>query len=103
YALLRNALGTNGHMHRSSDMTVRIEKLNRVTTVIIDRPEVRNAIDRATADALAEAFLAFDADAESDVAVLWGAGGHFCAGADLKALAEGRKPNRGEEAGDGPL
>ena len=84
-------------------MTVRIEKLNRVTTVIIDRPQVRNAIDRATADALAEAFLAFDADAESDVAVLWGAGGHFCAGADLKALAEGRQPNRVEEGGDGPL
>ncbi len=84
-------------------MTVRIEKLNRVTTVIIDRPQVRNAIDRPTADALAEAFLAFDADADSDVAVLWGAGGHFCAGADLKALAEGRKPNRVEESGDGPL
>ena len=84
-------------------MSVLIEKLNRVTTVIIDRPQVRNAIDRPTADALAEAFLAFDADADSDVAVLWGAGGHFCAGADLKALAEGRKPNRVEESGDGPL
>jgi enoyl-CoA hydratase len=84
-------------------MSVRIEKLGRVTTVIIDRPQLRNAIDRATAEALAEAFLAFDADAESDVAVLWGAGGHFCAGADLKALAEGRRPNRVEEGGDGPL
>ncbi|HZR34290.1 MAG TPA: crotonase/enoyl-CoA hydratase family protein [Nevskia sp.] len=84
-------------------MSVRIEKLDRVTTVIIDRPQLRNAIDRATAEALAEAFLAFDADAESDVAVLWGAGGHFCAGADLKALAEGRRPNRVEEGGDGPL
>ncbi len=84
-------------------MSVRIEKLDRVTTVIIDRPHLRNAIDRATAEALAEAFLAFDADAESDVAVLWGAGGHFCAGADLKALAEGRQPNRVEERGDGPL
>src|ERR1700757_4998769 len=84
-------------------MSVRIEKLDRVTTVIIDRPGVRNAIDRSTAEALAEAFLAFDADADSDVAVLWGAGGHFCAGADLKALAEGRQPNRVEESGDGPL
>jgi len=84
-------------------MSVRIEKLDRVTTVIIDRPQLRNAIDRATSEALAEAFLAFDADAESDVAVLWGAGGHFCAGADLKALAEGRRPNRVEEGGDGPL
>jgi len=84
-------------------MSVRTEKLDRVTTVIIDRPQARNAIDRATADALAEAFRAFDADAGSDVAVLWGAGGHFCAGADLKALAEGRQPNRVEESGDGPL
>jgi enoyl-CoA hydratase len=84
-------------------MSVRIEKLDRVTTVVIDRPEVRNAIDRSTAEALAEAFLAFDADADADVAVLWGAGGHFCAGADLKALAGGRRPNRVEESGDGPL
>ena len=84
-------------------MSVSIEKQGRVTTVVIDRPEVRNAIDRATADALAEAFLAFDADSGADAAVLWGAGGHFCAGADLKALAEGRPPNRVEETGDGPL
>jgi len=84
-------------------MSVRIEKLDRVTTVIIDRPQLRNAIDRATAEALAEAFLAFDADTGSDVAVLWGAGGHFCAGADLKALAGGRQPTRFEEGGDGPL
>jgi enoyl-CoA hydratase len=84
-------------------MSVRIERQDRVTTVIIDRPELRNAIDRATADALAEAFLAFDADADSDVAVLYGAGGHFCAGADLKALAAGKAPNRVEESGDGPL
>ncbi len=84
-------------------MSVSIEQ-DRVTTVIINRPEVRNAIDRATADALTEAFLAFDADTASDVAVLWGAGGHFCAGADLKALAGGRPPNRVEEEdGDGPL
>jgi enoyl-CoA hydratase len=84
-------------------MSVSIEKQGRVTTVIIDRPQVRNAIDRVTADALSEAFLAFDSDAGSDVAVLWGQGGHFCAGADLKALAEGRQPNRVEETGDGPL
>ncbi len=84
-------------------MSVSIEQRERVTTVIINRPEVRNAIDRATAEALSEAFLAFDADPNADVAVLWGAGGHFCAGADLKALAAGRKPNRVEEGGDGPL
>jgi enoyl-CoA hydratase len=84
-------------------MTVRSERTERVTTVILDRPDVRNAIDSATADALADAFRAFDADAESDVAVLWGAGGHFCAGADLKAIAEGRGTNRVEADGDGPL
>jgi enoyl-CoA hydratase/carnithine racemase len=56
-----------------------------VTTVIIDRPAARNAIDRATAQALAEAFRDFDADPAQHVAVLCGANGHFCAGADLKA------------------
>jgi enoyl-CoA hydratase len=84
-------------------MSVSIDKSGRVTTVVINRPEARNAIDRVTADALAEAFLAFDADDGSDVAVLRGAGGHFSAGADLKALASGQSPNRVEESGDGPL
>ena len=83
-------------------MTVRSERVGAVTTVIIDRPEARNAVDRETADALAAAFRAFDADATASVAVLWGAGGTFCAGADLKALAEGR-PNRVEPGGDGPM
>lgn len=76
--------------------------MGSVTTVIVDRPEARNAVDRETADALATAFQAFDADASSSVAVLWGAGGTFCAGADLKALAEGR-PNRVEPGGNGPM
>jgi enoyl-CoA hydratase len=84
-------------------MSVRSEKTDRVTTIILDRPEVRNAIDRAAADALAEAFRTFAADADSDVAVLWGAGGHFCAGADLKAIAHGDGMNRVEIDGDGPL
>ena len=84
-------------------MPVRVEHQDRVTTVIIDRPEVRNAVDRETAEALAAAFRAFDADAGADVAVLWGAGGHFCAGADLKALAQGKRPNRVEPEGAGPL
>jgi enoyl-CoA hydratase/carnithine racemase len=57
-----------------------------VTTVIIDRPAARNAIDRATAQALADAFRDFDADPAQHVAVLCGANGHFCAGADLKAF-----------------
>ena len=74
-------------------MTVRVERSGPVTTVIIDRPEVRNAVDRDTAQALADAFRAFDADDGALVGVLAGAGGAFCAGADLKAIAAGR-PNR---------
>jgi len=83
-------------------MAVRVEKNGPVTTVIIDRPEVRNAVDRDTAAALADAFRAFDADEDARVGVLWGDHGVFCAGADLKAVAEGR-PNRVEFGGDGPL
>ncbi|HMV67556.1 MAG TPA: crotonase/enoyl-CoA hydratase family protein, partial [Myxococcota bacterium] len=83
-------------------MAVRVERAGHVTTVILDRPEVRNAVDRPTADALTEALRAFDADPEAHVAVLWGAGGTFCAGADLKAFADGRG-NRIAEDGDGPM
>ena len=79
-------------------MIVRSERRGPVTTVVIDRPEARNAVDRATANALAEAFRAFDADDSASVAVLWGAGGTFCAGADLKAM-----DNRVEPDGDGPM
>ncbi len=68
-------------------MTVRVERSGRVLTVILSRPEVRNAVDPDHADALQEAFLAFDRDEDADVAVLWGEGGAFCAGADLKSLA----------------
>jgi enoyl-CoA hydratase len=64
--------------------TVRTEKLGFVTVVTLDRPEVRNAVDAATASALYEAFLAFEADAEARVAVFHGAHGHFCAGWDLQ-------------------
>lgn len=81
---------------------VRVERAGPVTTVILARPERRNAIDRAAAEALAAAFRAFEADASARVAVLWGEGGHFCAGADLKAIAEGGG-NRVEPEGDGPL
>ena len=84
-------------------MSVRIEKKDRVTTVILDRPEKRNAVDRPTATALAEAFRAFEADPDSAVAVLWGAGGHFCAGADLGALTDESRRNRISPEGDGPL
>jgi enoyl-CoA hydratase len=70
-------------------MTLRIEKQGKVWTVVHSRPEARNAMDPASAEALEEAFLAFDADAEAAVAVLWGEGGAFCAGFDLKHAATG--------------
>ena len=70
-------------------MKVLVEKSGSVTTVIINRPEVRNAVDYPTAQALADAFRGFELDERARVAVLWGAGGHFCAGADLKAIADG--------------
>src|SRR3989454_3500242 len=65
-------------------MTVRVEKKGRVWTVIHSRPQARNAMDPESADALVEAFTAFDRDADAAVAVLWGEGGAFCAGWDLK-------------------
>jgi enoyl-CoA hydratase len=83
-------------------MTVRIERAGPVTTVLIDRPAVRNAVDRATAEQLAGAFREFDADPDAAVAVLTGTGGTFCAGADLTAIAAGTG-NRVEPAGDGPM
>lgn len=83
-------------------MTVLTETRGAVRLITINRPQARNAVDRATADALAEAFRAFDADEAVSAAVLTGAGGTFCAGADLKAVAQG-DPNRVEEDGDGPM
>ena len=79
-------------------MSVRVEVSGTVTTVVLDRPAVRNAVDRATAEALADAFRAFDSDDSQAVAVLTGAGGTFCAGADLRAM-----DNRVEPDGDGPM
>jgi enoyl-CoA hydratase len=79
-----------------------VERDGPVTTVVIDRPEVRNAVDGPTAAALAEAFRAFDADDRASVAVLCGEGGTFCAGADLKAVG-GPSGNRTEPDGDGPM
>jgi len=69
--------------------------------VTLDRPDRRNAVDGETAGQLSAAFRAFDADPATNVAVLTGGGGHFCAGFDLKALAEGTGPEVGE--GDGPM
>lgn len=83
-------------------MSVRTETRGPVRIVTIDRPQRRNAVDRATADALAEAFRTFEADAAVSVAVLTGAGGNFCAGADLQAISQG-DPNRVELDGDGPM
>jgi enoyl-CoA hydratase len=68
-------------------MPVRVERGDRMLTVIQSRPEARNAVDAAHAQALYEAFVAFDTDDSADVAVFWGEGGAFCAGADLKSLA----------------
>ncbi|MCY1035828.1 crotonase/enoyl-CoA hydratase family protein [Corallococcus sp. BB11-1] len=83
-------------------MSVRVEKNGPVTTVILHRPEVRNAVDRDTAAGLADAFRAFDADPGARVGVLFGDEGTFCAGADLKALSEGRL-SRLEPEGDAPM
>jgi len=70
--------------------SVLVEKNGPVTTVILNRPDVRNAVDRPTAEALASAFLVFEHDQDAKVAVLCGAGGTFCAGADLKGVSDGR-------------
>ncbi len=81
---------------------VRYEIEDGIVIITIDRPEVKNAVDRPTAEALADAFRRFDADDGLAVAVLTGAGGTFCAGADLKGVVEGRA-NRVAEDGDGPM
>jgi enoyl-CoA hydratase len=73
-----------------------------IFTVIIDNPEVKNAIDGETARELADAFKQFERDVKALVAVLWGSNGNFCSGANLKAILEGRG-NRIERDGDGPM
>lgn len=80
-------------------------KAGPVFFVGINRPEARNAVDRPTAEALAEAFRGFDADESLRVAILHGVGDHFCAGADLKAVASGdpARANRLDTEGDGPM
>jgi enoyl-CoA hydratase len=83
-------------------MTVSRQQIDNIYVVQIERPEHRNAVDAATAQQLAAAFREFDADPRSDVAILTGAGGHFCAGADLKAYARGDRRKVTEE-GDGPM
>ncbi|HEX9030383.1 MAG TPA: crotonase/enoyl-CoA hydratase family protein [Streptosporangiaceae bacterium] len=83
-------------------MSVRVERSGAVTTVILDRPQVRNAVDGPTARALADAFREFDADPQASVAVLYGAGGTFCAGADLRAVGT-PEGNQTKPEGDGPM
>jgi enoyl-CoA hydratase len=81
---------------------VRVERKEYVTTVVLSRPGARNAVDGPTAAELADAFREFEADDTARVAVLWGEGGTFCAGADLKAIGTERG-NRVAEDGDGPM
>jgi enoyl-CoA hydratase len=82
--------------------SVEISHRDSIFIVTICRPQVRNAVDAAAAEELSAAFRSFDADPGADVAVLTGAGGTFCAGADLKAIASGQ-PNALSEEGDGPM
>jgi enoyl-CoA hydratase len=86
--------------------TVQVQRDGALWTVTIHRPQVRNAVDRPTAEALARAFREFESDADARVAVLTGAGGHFCGGADLKAVAEGGEASfalHEDLAADGPM
>lgn len=83
-------------------MSVRIERQGSVFTVVLHRPQARNAVDGPTAQALLEAFEAFEADADAKVGVLWGEGGVFCAGADLKSIGTARQ-NRVAPDGGGPM
>ncbi|WP_329587310.1 crotonase/enoyl-CoA hydratase family protein [Streptomyces sp. NBC_01362] len=86
----------------SEEAAVRIERDGPVLTVILGRPEVRNAVDGPTARQLADAFREFDADPDACVAVLWGEGGTFCSGADLKGIGTERG-NEVRADGDGPM
>jgi enoyl-CoA hydratase len=81
---------------------VRIERQEAVATVILERPNARNAVDPAVAEQLAAAFVEIERDASVRVSVLWGAGGTFCAGADLKAVASGWDANRLREPSGDP-
>jgi enoyl-CoA hydratase len=83
-------------------MGIRTEKKGAVSTIIMDNPDVKNAVDGPTAKALADEFRKFDRDTGAKVAVLWGAHGSFCAGANLKAITEGYA-NRVSKTGDGPM
>ena len=83
-------------------MTIRIEKDFPVFTIIIDNPQVKNAVDGITANELTSAFIEFENEEKALVAVLWGTNGTFCSGANLSAIAT-EKANRVEIDGDGPM
>jgi len=83
-------------------MAIRLERTDAIATIVIDRPDARNAVDGPAAQALADAFREFEGDEALRVAVLWGAGGVFCAGADLKARGAGRGLRLAPD-GDGPM
>jgi enoyl-CoA hydratase len=83
-------------------MPVTVQKQDAITIITIDRPEVKNAVDGPSAQLLADAFREADTDPECNVVILTGANGTFCAGADLKAISDGRGNSISEE-GDGPM
>src|SRR5215469_725555 len=94
--------GAAAIIHEEGIMAIRIERSDAVATIVIDRPEARNAVDGPAAGALADAFREFERDDALRAAVLWGAGGVFCAGADLKARGSGRRLRLSPD-GDGPM
>ncbi|MFV0281014.1 MAG: crotonase/enoyl-CoA hydratase family protein [Rhodoblastus sp.] len=93
---------SNGKAHSTPD-SVRVSRDGPVMVVEINRPHRRNSVDGATATRLFDAFRAFDADESASVAVFCGADGAFCAGADLKALAEGDREKRRELGGQNTM
>ena len=90
-------------MSSPSPSPITLEKNGPITTITLRRPEVKNAVDGPTAAALADAFREFEADDTALVGVLHGANGTFCAGADLKAMADDSRRNRLLADGDGPM
>lgn len=88
---------------KSPSSKVIVEVDDGVWTVSINRPDVRNAVDNETAEALAAIFKAYEADEQARVGILTGAGGNFCAGADLKEIASGNRRRRWETSDDGPM
>ncbi len=89
----------------NKESPVLVEKKDHVTTVILNRPDAKNAVDGPTAAALAQSFRDFETDDSSFIGVLWGAGGTFCAGADLKEFSSGYENHRSRlnPEGDAPM